>query len=415
MGLSKISYGQLKVVELFPNGENYVLKGTQPGYTAELHVVNPEFYRNTILYGEVGFGEAFVADNWRSPNLNVTLRWFAQNAQHLPGFSGSSVSKYAMNSLGFIYRIKHFIRPNTLRVSRKNISEHYDLGNSFYELMLGKTMAYSSGIYYNANNSLDDAQENKFEVLCKKLQLNSEDNLLEIGSGWGGFAIYAAKKYKCRITTVTISKQQFDYVSAKIIAEKLESLIEVRFADYRTLKGSYSKIVSIEMLEAVGIENLDTFFGVCNRLLQKDGLIALQYITYPEAKYEQYLKNNDFIQIHIFPGSCLLSNLEVLKSVHRTGDLMLVDLESIGQHYATTLRQWRLNIEKEESQILKMGYSDEFLRKWIYYLTYCEAGFAQRAISDVQIVFSRANSTKSADFHEPKLIYRDNLQHTIEG
>jgi len=408
-GLANIEFGTLTVIEKFPAGENYALKGAKPGYQAELHIYHTDFYRHAVLYGEIGFGEAYVAGAWDTPDLNRTLRWFARNAMQLPGFSGARATAWFMNVLGFVNRVRHFLRPNTQRISRRNIAEHYDIGNIFYELMLGPTMAYSCGIYKSPRDSLDTAQERKFALLCRKLQLTQDDQLLEIGSGWGGFAIYAAKNFGCRVTTVTISEQQYLYAQQKIHAAKLENRIDLKLADYRTLTGRYDKIVSIEMIEAIGFRYFDTYFRKCGELLKRDGLMVLQYITYPEARFEQYLRNTDFAQIYIFPGSCLISNLEVMKSAHRTGDLLLLDVETIGQHYATTLRQWRENIEKNRKKILGLDYSENFLRKWNYYLAFCEAGFAERAINDVQIIFSRANSQKYGDFHETHEPYLDQL------
>lgn len=407
-GLSKVAYGSLKVAEDFSGGESYALQGRASGYTAEISIKDSEFYRHCVLYGEIGFGEAYVEGMWQSDDLNLALRWFAQNARFLPGFSGSGVTQWFMNVLGFYHRIKHFLRPNTQKISRRNIAEHYDIGNGLYELMLGKSMAYSCGVFSNPKESLDKAQERKFALICEKLQLKKNDHLLEIGSGWGGFAIYAAKNYGCRITTVTISEQQFNYAKQKIRAAKLEKLIDLRLEDYRLLEGKFDKIVSIEMAEAIGYNYFDTYFKKCADLLSDDGLMLLQYITFPESRYEQYLRNTDFTQIYIFPGSCLLSNLEVMKSLHRTGDLLLTDLETIGQHYATTLRLWRLNVEKHREAI-RREYSDKFLRKWIYYLCFCEAGFAERAINDVQVVFSRANTRLHGDFQGGRPAYLDAL------
>lgn len=413
-GLSKVEHGKLKVREAFEGGEGYVLGGVNPGYDAEIVIKDPYFYKHCVLYGEIGFGEAYVAGSWDTPDLNIALRWFAHNAERLPGFSGSSAATWFLNVLGFANRIKHYLRPNTLKISRKNIAEHYDIGNPLYELMLEKTMAYSCGIFRNERESLDVAQERKFETLCRKLQLKKTDHLLEIGSGWGGFAIYAAKHYGCRVTTITISEQQFVYAKEKIKKAKLERLIDLRLEDYRNLEGTYDKIVSIEMAEAIGFNYFDTYFGKLGKLLKPDGLIALQYITFPESRFEQYLKNTDFSQIYIFPGSCLLSNLEVMKSLHRTSDLLLLDLESMGQHYATTLRKWRLNIEKNRAQVLKLGYDEKFLRKWIYYLAFCEAGFAERAINDVQVILGRANKTSYGDYNGQTEPYYDTLGSTAK-
>ena len=407
-GLAKIQYGTLKVTEDFSGGESYTLAGAKPGYKAEIRIRDADFYRHCVLYGEVGFGEAYVEGSWESGDLNVALRWFAHNARQMPGFSGSGATQWFINILGFYHRIKHFLRPNTHKISRRNIAEHYDIGNGLYELMLGKSMAYSCGVFANPKESLDKAQERKFALICEKLQLKKTDHLLEIGSGWGGFAIYAAKNYGCRITTVTISQQQFKYAKQKIRAAKLDKLIDLQLQDYRLLEGKYDKIVSIEMAEAIGFNYFDTYFKKCADLLADEGLMLLQYITFPESRFEQYLRNTDFTQIYIFPGSCLLSNLEVMKSIHRTSDLVLADLETIGQHYATTLRLWRLNVEKNRETI-RREYSEKFLRKWIYYLCFCEAGFADRAINDVQVVFTRANTRQYGDFNGSSAAYLDAL------
>ncbi len=408
-GLSKIEKGTLTVKETYAGGETYSFRGAKPGYSAEISVQDPYFYKHCVLYGEIGFGESFVSATWQTPDLNLTLRWFADNARQMPGFSGSSATTWFLNVLGFVNRVKHFFRPNTVKISRKNIAEHYDIGNRLYELMLGKTMAYSCGIFRKANESLDAAQERKFDSICRKLQLKKSDQLLEIGSGWGGFAIYAARKYGCRITTITISEQQFVYAQQAIRKARLEKLIDLKICDYRTLEGQYDKIVSIEMAEAIGFRYFDTYFGQLGRLLKPEGLAVLQYITFPESRFEQYLKNTDFSQIYIFPGSCLLSNHEVMKSLHRTSDLLLNDLETMGQHYATTLRKWRLNIEKNRKELQQLGYDDKFLRKWIYYLCFCEAGFAERAINDVQVVLGRANTKLLGDYNGQSEPYIDNL------
>jgi len=406
-GLSKVRYGTLQIHEAYAGGASYEIRGSEPGYAATMEIVDPYFYKHCVLYGEIGFGEAYVEKFWNSRDLNTSLRWFAHNARFLPGFSGSGATGYFLNVLGFVNRLRHFLRPNTRRISRRNIAEHYDIGNPFYEIMLGRSMAYSSAVFASPKESLDTAQERKFDLICRKLQLKESDHLLEIGTGWGGFAAYAAKHYGCKITTVTISEQQYLYAKEKIRKEKLGAKIDVQLRDYRTLEGSFDKIVSIEMAEAIGFRYFDTYFSACARLLKPDGLMLLQYITFPESRFEQYLRNTDFTQIYIFPGSCLLSNLEVLKSIHRTSDLVVTDLETIGQHYATTLRMWRQNVEQHLSTIGKMGYDEKFMRKWIYYLCFCEAGFAERAISDVQVVFSRANSRLNGDFNAAKKPYLD--------
>lgn len=287
LGLAKVEYGSLQVTEDFSGGVHYTLTGTKPGYTAEICIRDAYFYRHCVLYGEVGFGEAYVEGTWDADDLNVALRWFAQNARFLPGFSGSGATQWFMNILGFYHRIKHFLRPNTRKISRRNIAEHYDIGNSLYELMLGRSMAYSCGVFANPKESLDKAQERKFALICDKLQLKKTDHLLEIGSGWGGFAIYAAKHFGCKITTVTISEQQYNYAKLKIHAAKLDSRIDLQLQDYRLLTGKFDKIVSIEMAEAIGFNYFDTYFKKCADLLTDDGLMLLQYITFPESRFEQ--------------------------------------------------------------------------------------------------------------------------------
>jgi cyclopropane-fatty-acyl-phospholipid synthase len=254
--------------------------------------------------------------------------------------------------------------------------------------MLDKTMTYSSGIFLKKTDSLYQAQVNKYESMCRKLDLQPTDHLLEIGTGWGGFAVHAAKKYKCKVTTVTISKQQFEYARALIKKEKLENKIDLQFKDYRDIKGKFDKIASIEMVEALGYKYFDQYFKKCASLIKPDGLIAIQSINFPDPYYQKYLRKKDFIQKYIFPGSVLLSLKEIFKSLDRTSHLMVWDVESMGLHYSRTLTEWETNYWKNLPEIEKLGFDEKFTRKWIFYLAYCRVGFINSYINVTQFVLA---------------------------
>ncbi len=363
---------------------------------AVIRVVDESFFKKSVLFGEVGFGEAYVDKLWDTPDLYAVLNFFLRNAERTPTFAGASgnVRELAVNLLGAVNRRLHNSRRNTKANSRKNISEHYDLSNDFFSLMLDETMAYSSGIFTQESDDLRQSQLNKFESLCKRLQLSADDHLLEIGTGWGGMAMYAAENYGCRVTTVTISREQYEFAREKVRAAGLRDRIDVQLRDYREITGQFDKIVSVEMVEALGYEYFDTFFAKCASVLKPEGIMAIQCITFPEPYFKKYLKHVDWIQIHIFPGSLLLSPHEIMNSLERTSDLMIWEMESIGLHYAKTLRLWRENILENRERLEEMGFDDHFMRKWLYYLIYCEVGFANRYINDVQLVFSRPLNSK---------------------
>ncbi|MCB1308455.1 MAG: class I SAM-dependent methyltransferase [Leptospiraceae bacterium] len=373
----------------FPDDSTIVLgHGT---IQATLEVRDRRLFRHSVLFGEIGFGEAYVEGWWDSPQPMAVLDWFMRNHSQSPSFSGGGVRQLYVNLLGWINRCRHYLRSNTRRMSRRNISDHYDLSNDFFKLWLDESMAYSSGIFLAPDDSLTQAQQNKFAAIARKLQLHSGDHVLEIGCGWGGFALYAARNHQCRVTGITISREQYDYARDHVQSEGLEHLIDIQLCDYRDLstENRYSKIVSIEMVEALGREYLDTFFRQCNRLLKPDGLMLIQCITFPDPYYADYVRNVDWTQIHIFPGSLLLSLRETMNSLHRTGDLMALQVESIGPHYARTLREWRRNFNARLQAVSALGFDERFVRKWNYYLMFCETGFAARYINDMQILFSR--------------------------
>jgi cyclopropane-fatty-acyl-phospholipid synthase len=286
------------------------------------------------------------------------------------------------------------VNRNTLKGSRRNIGAHYDLGNELFELFLDETMMYSCGIFERPESSLKEASEAKLERICRKLQLKASDHVIEIGTGWGGFAIYAAKHFGCRVTTTTISQQQYDYALQRVREAGLEDRITLLFRDYRELEGQFDKLVSIEMIEAVGHEHFDTYFRKCSELLKADGMMLLQSITIADQRYPIAKKSIDFIQRYIFPGGCLPSVAALSDSVARKTDMRIYDLEDIGVHYATTLRIWRERFFARLEEVHRLGYPERFIRMWNYYLSYCEGGFRQQAIGTVQLLLTKPRSLR---------------------
>lgn len=360
--------------------------------TAFLRVRRPAFFTKSALYGDIGFAESHLDGDWETPDLTSLVGWFILNLEHAPTLTGSQRAKsLALNLLRAANRLGHRLRPNTRATARRNISDHYDLSNDFFALWLDPTMMYS-GARWAGVSTLDEAQAAKNDALCRKLHLQPTDHVLEIGTGWGGWSLQAAKNYGCRVTTLTISQQQYDLARARIAAAGLTDRIEVRLQDYRDLTGQFDKIVSIEMLEAVGHEYLREYAAVCARVLKRDGLIALQFITYPDSRYEQLRRGVDFIQKHIFPGSLLLSVNRLNQLFAAQGGFVLHGLEDLGRDYSRTLRHWRQRFHARLDQVRSLGFDERFIRKWDYYLCYCEAAFALRNISVVQTVHTRPNN-----------------------
>ncbi len=402
---SKCHVGSLDIE--YPDGYRRRIGNKNTQETSALLKVNDRrVFRYTILYGDIGLGEAYMYGMWDSPDVRSVLCWFLDNAASISNLSQSVKGIFFINApLNFINKILHYLKPNSKRTSPRNIEKHYDLSNEFFSLWLDKNMAYSAGIFTSPKTNLEEAQVNKFETICRKIKLNSQDHLLDIGCGWGGFAVYAAKKYGCKVSAITISLKQFEGAQERVKQNKLEEKITVYLRDYRDLASKYDKIVSIEMVEALGYRYFDTFFKKCGNVLKQNGLMLLQCITFPDPYYKSYLKDLDFIQKHIFPGSLLPCVREILNSLHRTGDLYLYHLESIGQHYAYTLRAWYHNFEEHLNEIRKLGFDETFIRKWRYYLMFCEAGFTTNYINDVQILLSRAqNPTLNMDFTETNFL-----------
>ncbi len=375
-----------------PDGFRCVLGQTDATERASVRIVRPNFFKRCVLYGDVGFGEAYVEGDWETPDITAVIAWFILNVENSPGMSGSRSRRIALNLLGWYNRIQHLLRPNSLDTSKRNIAEHYDLGTDFYRLFLDPTMTYSAADFAALGNTLEQAQIAKYDRLCRQLRLRPGEHVLEIGSGWGGFSRHAATQYGCEVTTITISQAQFEYAQQLFQREGLADRVHPKLMDYRLLTGRYDKIVSIEMLEAVGDAYLETYFGKCQQLLKPEGLLALQMITCPDARYNAMRRGVDWIQKHIFPGSLLLSINRVNQAISRTGDLMLHDLHDLGLDYAETLRRWRQEFNRNGAEVAALGFDERFRRKWNYYLSYCEAAFARRNISVVQAIYTRANN-----------------------
>ena len=363
-------------------------------FRADVHVKDDQFFRRAFLFGDIGFAEAYMAGEWTTTNLTQLLSWFLLNIDNTPSVSGSKVKSAALNTLQFINKTFHRKNKNSLTGSKENISAHYDLSNEFFSLFLDTTMTYSSAYFTHPDLDLEKAQYEKYESLCNALKLSPEDHLLEIGTGWGGFAIYAAKKYHCRITTITISQQQFDFASERIAKEGLQDNIEVLLKDYRSVEGQFDKVVSIEMIEAVGAKYLKTYFEKIHSVLKPEGILAIQAIVCPDSRFEMFKKNVDFIQKHIFPGSLLPSIAAINQSVNETGDMFLFGLKDLGKSYVKTLSEWKTRFNHNLEKIRSLGFDETFIRKWNYYFSYCEAAFDMRNINVVQMVYTRPNNYK---------------------
>lgn len=376
-----------------PSGETIVSGSGAGSIEARITVVDNSFFRRCVLYGDIGFGEAYMEGLWETDSITNVIKWFILNIDNAPTVSGSSVQSVALNILKIFNKLYHFRRANSLDGSRKNISEHYDLNNDFFALFLDPTMTYSSAYFREEGMSLQQAQVEKYDRLCHELHIRPTDHVLEIGTGWGGNAIHMAKNYGCRVTTATISEEQYKLAKERVEKENLSDQITVVLQDYRLLEGKFDKIVSIEMLEAVGAEFLDVYFKKCNDLLENNGILAIQVITCPDSRFDSLRTGVDWIQKHIFPGSLLPSVSAINKSINNTGNLTLVDLKDIGLHYARTLAAWREQFNANLQEVMRLGFDERFIRKWNYYLSYCEGAFAMRNINVMQMVYTRPNNT----------------------
>lgn len=388
--LRKIETGQIVVSE---NGKHttYGRLTDEVPLTAQLCVNDPRFYRDIAFGGSIGAGEAYIHGYWSCTELSNLLRILLRNRRVVEDVdSGTALFSRPLQKL------LHFFNKNTQAGSRRNIAAHYDLGNDFYSLWLDRKMMYSSAYFESQDMTLDEASTAKLDRICRKLDLSAEDSVVEIGTGWGGFAIHAAKHYRCHVTTTTISKQQYDHAQEAVRAEGLEDRVTLLFEDYRDLRGRFDKLVSIEMIEAVGHQFHDTFFKKCCDLLKPDGQMLLQAITIADQRYDEYKNSVDFINRYIFPGGCLTSVTDMSRKVTEHTDMRAIHLEDIGPHYAKTLRHWHDRFFRQIEAVKKLGYSDEFIRMWQFYLCYCESAFIERAIGTVQLLFMRPDARQDS-------------------
>ena len=354
------------------------------GLHATVHIFDPIAYRKILFGGGIGAAEAYMDGHWGSPDLAEAMRLFVRNRALLKQLD-TGPARLSQP----LHRLYHKLHRNSMRGSRRNIAAHYDLSNAFFAEFLDATMTYSCPIFANEEATLEEAQVSKLDHICRKLELKPEDHLLEIGTGWGSFAVHAAKHYGCRVTTTTISRQQYDYAQERIRAAGLEDRIELLLEDYRNLHGKYDKIASIEMIEAVGCEYLDTYFDKCSGLLKSNGLMALQSSTILDQEYEQYIHRVDFIRRYIFPGGCLLSVTAISQAATRATDLRITHVEDITTHFSKTFRLWRERFLANADRILALGFDEHLMRMWEYYLAYCEAGFAERFTGNIQVVLAK--------------------------
>ena len=347
---------------------------------ASVIVLDPGFYNRIVSGGNLGAGEAYMMGLWCTDDLTVLIRIILLNRDVFEGMDRRWTRLSAP-----AYKVFHALHRDTRKGSRDNISAHYDLGNSFYRLFLDETLTYSCGLFEKAGSTLKEASLAKYDRICRKLALGASDHVLEIGTGWGGFALFAAEHYGCRVTTTTISKEQYALAQKRIQEADLQDRIHILFQDYRDLNGRFDKLVSIEMIEAVGHQYLEAFFRTCSECLKEDGMMVLQAITIADRVFEKHKKTVDFIKRYIFPGSCIPSIAAMSHAVARATDLKIDHLEDITPHYARTLRAWRHRFFENIEQVRALGFSDVFIRMWEFYLCYCEAGFQERYLGDIQM------------------------------
>jgi len=361
-----------------------------------LRVLDRRFYGEVVYGGSVGAGEAYMSGYWTVSDLTALVRILLCNRELLDGLEGS-LARFSRP----LRKLMHWAHRGTRRGARRNVAAHYDLGNDLFAVFLDQTMMYSCALFADAHITLQAAQSQRLGRICRKLQLSPGDHLLEIGTGWGGLALHAAEHYGCKVTTTTVSRQQYEFTVQRVQAAGLVDRITVLQEDYRDLRGRFDKLVSIEMIEAVGHRYLDTYFRQCAHLLEPHGSMLLQAITIADRQYESARREVDFIQKHIFPGSCIPSVSALCNSIARSSDFTVRHLEDIGPHYAITLRHWRENFFRGIDRVRMLGYSESFIRMWEFYLCYCEGGFEERVLGDVQMLLCR--SAHRADLQVPAL------------
>ena len=398
--LTHIQFGSITIIEDFTGQESEPHRFGKPSadnisssaigrhpLDVTLKIHDSSVYRQLLFGGSIALADSYINGEWDTDDLTGLIRLAARNLAVLNQLE----SRFAGISKTF-ERANHKLRSNDKSGSKSNILAHYDLGNDMYQRFLDDTMMYSSAVYKTVDITLAEAQQHKLALICERLQLKPEDNVLEIGTGWGGFAIYAAQHYGCQITTTTISDAQYQEAQSRVNAAGLTDKITLLKQDYRELTGQYDKLVSIEMIEAVGHEYLPTFFEKCNTLLKPTGLMVLQAITFNDQNYQDYIKSVDFIQTHIFPGGCLLSNQELTTQFTEQTDMVIKQLHDYGFDYAFTLRDWRTAFISQREEIKALGYDEAFIRLWEFYFCYCEGGFLERTIGVVQVTAVKPNN-----------------------
>jgi cyclopropane-fatty-acyl-phospholipid synthase len=357
---------------------------------ATVKVYDAAFYRAVAANGSVGAGESFMDGDWQCDDLVALMRMLVRNRGLLDAME-QGIARVA----GSAMRLWHAMRRNTRGGSRKNIAAHYDLGNDFFKLFLDENLMYSSAIYASADESLETASTRKLDRICQKLQLSASDRVIEIGTGWGGFALHAAQRYGCHVTTTTISREQYDLATERVRQAGLGDRITLLLEDYRDLSGTYDKLVSIEMVEAIGHQYLDEYFSKIGSLLTDQGMALLQAITIEDHRYAQALRAVDFIKRYIFPGSFIPSLSAMSGAAADNTDLRLFNCEDIGPSYALTLAAWRERFQQSLPAVRAQGYDDRFIRMWDFYLAYCESGFRERATGNVQMLFTKPGSRRA--------------------
>ncbi len=366
-----------------------------PDLQVHVQVLDADFYRSVARNGSVGAGESYMAGQWRCDNLVGLIQLLLRNRDLLDGME-SGLARLG----GMALRLWHALRRNTRDGSRRNIAAHYDLGNDFFGLFLSDDLMYSSALWTEPGDTLETASARKLERICRKLDLQPGDRVVEIGTGWGGFALYAAQHYGCHVTTTTISREQHALASERVAAAGMGAHVELLLKDYRDLDGQYDKLVSIEMVEAIGAEYLDVYFGRLGSLLKPDGLALLQAITIEDHRYAQALKSVDFIKRHVFPGSFIPSIHALLAAKTRASDLALIQLEDFGGSYALTLKAWRERFMAKLSQVRALGFDERFIRLWEFYLAYCEGGFRERSIGVAHLLMAKPGHRRMARLPE---------------
>jgi cyclopropane-fatty-acyl-phospholipid synthase len=377
----RIRHGHLTVA--LPDGSIHDFGPQDAALRGEMRINDPAALTRILFGGETGAGEAYMDGLWSSPDLGALLRLAAREREALALASGwFRVPAQLARTIG------HRLRRNTRSGSRRNIAAHYDLSNELYRLFLDETMTYSSAVFASPDQSLADAQRNKYRLVAEGAGLSRGDHVLEIGTGWGGFALYAAGELGCRVTSITISEQQYELARARVRDAGLEDMVDIHLRDYRDVTGMYDAIVSIEMLEAVGAEYFSTFFGTCDRVLRPGGRLSVQVITFPDVAYEGQLHGANWIQTYIFPGG-LCPSLAVLEAATHETRFLMTDVRDIASHYVRTLQAWRTRFMSRIDDVRSLGFDDRFIRMWEYYLALSEAGFATGISQDLQIVFEK--------------------------